>query len=116
MNSPDEAMLDKRPVYRVHYLKLLKWFDLIRKIGKGDPLWNDEAARRVTYVEEVVMFGNCGSRENTIDLPTPFSLADIEAVIGGDADGQPEAGSAASWKRVRARFDAMQSGRGGRVK
>jgi len=50
-----------------------------------------------------------GRHNPTIDLPVPFTLSDLEAVIGRPDDVEP--GSDAAWRAIRRKYDSSMSGR-----
>jgi len=110
-NSADE--LDRRPVKPHRF-----WQDVIvvqdAKIAameRAGRVITDDVRARIKYVADVLLHGNCSGRYNpTIDLPVPFSLLDIEAIIGPPDDTTP--GSDVAWRRVRKHFDAGQGGAG----
>lgn len=114
MSAPDEPMLDERTWYAMHYQVVLKWMDRVRAIHSNNPDFTDELRSRFSYAEEVLMFGNCGSRWNPfVELPWPLKLTDVENAIGGDQADVPEESSAAAWRRVKAYYDASHGGRSG---
>jgi len=112
MNEGDNDELDTRPIEPQRF-----WEDVIepqdrliaRMEGAGTPL-PEAVIARMKYVEGVLIYGNMAGRSNpTIDLPVPFTLADVEAVIGRPEHVEP--GSDAAWRAIRRKYDASMSGR-----
>jgi hypothetical protein len=112
MNGPDNDELDTRPIQPQRW-----WEDVIalqdsliaRMEAAGTPL-PDAVTARMRYVESVLIFGNMSGRHNaTIDLPVPFTLADIEEVLGRPDETEP--GSDAAWRAIRRKYDSSMSGR-----
>jgi hypothetical protein len=76
---------------------------------RGNKISGD-VRERMRYVEEVLCHGNGAGRSNpTIILPSPYTLADVEAVIGRPDDVEP--GSDAAWRAVRRHYDASHGDR-----
>jgi hypothetical protein len=114
MNTPDDPSeeLDRRSVRPHHFWSevILVQDALIVKMKRAGVAISENAMLRMKYVEAVLMHGNQGGKSNpTIDLPVPWTLADIEAVIGHPNDTTP--GSDASWRAVRKHYDATHGGR-----
>jgi len=112
MREHDSDELDIRPIEPQRF-----WEDVIEPQDKiiaqmeaaGTPL-PEPVIARMRYVEGVLIFGNMAGRHNpTIDLPVPFTLADVEEVLGRPDDTEP--GSAAAWRAIRRKYDASMSGR-----
>jgi len=114
MNTPDDSSdnLDRRPVKPHHFWSevIVVQDALIAKMSRDGVAISENAMLRMRYVEAVLLHGNQGGKYNpTIDLPVPWTLADIEAVIGQPDEMTP--GSDASWRAVRKHYDATHGGR-----
>jgi hypothetical protein len=115
MNSPDDTeALDKRPVEAHHFFRgvIAQQDGAIEAARRRGTTIPDGVLARMRRVEGILLVGNSGGRRNpTINLPTPYTLADVEAVVGApDDDGT--AGSDAVWRHIRRLYDAKNSNGG----
>ncbi len=117
MHLPDDTdNLDTRPVMPHHFFTgvIARQDATIAAAGRQGTAIPVEIRERMRYVESVLLHGNAAGRTNpTINLPTPYTLSDIEAVIGKRDDMTP--GSDSSWRSIRRHFDAT-NGSCGRTK
>jgi hypothetical protein len=115
MSTPDDPSdeLDLRPVKPHHYRRdvmAIQDAEIKRRKVAGIAI-DRKILARVFYTQDVLIHGNSGGRSNpTIDLPVPWTILDIEAIIGPPEDLTP--GSDAAWRRVRKHYDATHTGRG----
>lgn len=113
MITPDDPSdeLDRRPLQAVPYWDVVVEQDRrVERMKRDGIAISEDAMLRMRYVEAVLLYGNCSGRSNpTINLPVPFTLADILSVIGQPDDAEP--GSDASWRAMRKKYDATHGGR-----
>jgi len=113
MSTPDNAHdeRDERPVKPHHFWRDVivvqdKQIAEIQAAGKQIPA---DLMRRIRRAQEVLMHGNGSGRSNpTINLPDPWGIADIEAIIGQPEDLTP--GSDAAWRAIAKHYDATHAG------
>ena len=105
-DSNDKPELDERPLEAVPYKDVVRKQDAtIAACERNGISIPDDVLRRMRYIDDVLHYGNQGQKSNpTINLPIPYALADLEAVIGTPDDSEP--GSDAAWRKIRRSFDA----------
>ncbi len=118
-DKPNDKLddLDERPLEAVHVQEIIKVLDALRAYAKAHNMETSHAAylRRIDYVEGVILYANSSGRdEQYMTLPVPFTVPDIESVLGKPEE--VESGSSAAWHAHRRKFDASAAGRslGGR--
>lgn len=105
--------LDRRPVELIHYQEIIDAQDAaIRKLERLGRPRDPERIKRVRYVQEILIHGNIQGRDRPIlRLPWPPRLEDLEQLFGVDPEAVDDVPDSAYWRKVRAHFDSVNSGR-----